>query len=262
MSQMIYGEPGSFCWAELFTSDDKLSRDFYAKLFSWNYTESPAGNGSHYTHANISEGSTAGMMEIDKTMKKHGVMPHWNSYISVPDADAVVAEAVLMGATVILPVTDVPNAGRMAILKDPTGAHISLWQSKGENKSAPRDAHGMVGWNELLTHDVSLAQKFYTKVFGWEALEENVNGGAYVSFTKDKRFVGGMMAIVPEMGPMPSSWTVYFTTKNLEKSRQVAKENGAHELSPVIDLPNIGKLMVIKDVVGAVFSLFEWAPKM
>lgn len=67
-----------------------------------------------------------------------------------------------------------------------------------------------------------------------------------------------MMQIQPEMGPIPPCWTIYFTTKNLESTRRLAKEHGGMEMSPIITVPNIGNLLVIKEPEGAVFSVFEW----
>ena len=48
-------------------------------------------------------------------------------YFAVADADATVAKAVELGATVIMPVTDTPY-GRLAQLTDPTGATFCLQQ--------------------------------------------------------------------------------------------------------------------------------------
>ena len=49
---------------------------------------------------------------------------HWFAYISVDDVDARVAKATAAGAELLRPLFDVPGVGRIAILKDPTGAAI------------------------------------------------------------------------------------------------------------------------------------------
>ena len=53
-----------------------------------------------------------------------GLPPHWFAYIAVDDVDARVAEATAAGAELMRPLFDVPGVGRIAILKDPTGAAI------------------------------------------------------------------------------------------------------------------------------------------
>lgn len=261
MSQTIYGVPGSFCWAELYTRDENKSKDFYAKVFSWNYSESKMDEHSHYTHAMIASGAVAGMVEINDELKKQGVSPHWASYIAVTDIHKTVDAAQKLGAQIVLPPMDIPHAGCMAILKDPTDAFFSLWQSHAQREAPARNAHGMVGWNELLTTDINTAKRFYTSVFGWGVHEENVNGHAYVSFTENDKYVAGMMQIEKEMGPIPSHWSVYFTTDNIEASRKIIQAEGGVLLSPVMDLPNIGTMVAIKDPSDAVFSLFQWAQK-
>ena len=56
------------------------------------------------------------------------VPPHWRSYISVENLDATILKAQNIGATIIVPAMQVGNMGRLAIVVDPTGAHIAFWQ--------------------------------------------------------------------------------------------------------------------------------------
>ena len=263
MSQTIYGVANAFCWAELYTPDSQKSKDFYNKLFSWTYETDEMTHEdsacSQYIHAMLPEGPVAGMMQIEGELKKQGVPPHWASYVGVKDAVKTVNLAKKLGASVIMPPKEIPQAGTMAVIQDPTGAFIHFWQPHKENQSPERNIHGMVGWNELLTADAAKAKEFYTNLFGWGTHEENVNGHLYTSFIFDNKFIGGMMQISKEMGPIPSHWSIYFTTNDIEASRKIAQEQGAMELSPLMTLPNIGKMIAIKDPADGIFSLFEWA---
>ena len=54
----------------------------------------------------------------------HGVPESWMSYLAVDDVDARVKKAQSAGATLMRPVFDVPNVGRIAILKEPGGVGI------------------------------------------------------------------------------------------------------------------------------------------
>jgi predicted enzyme related to lactoylglutathione lyase len=51
--------------------------------------------------------------------------PHWGVYITVDDVDATAAKAQQLGATTIVPPTDIPNVGRFCTFQDPQGAVIS-----------------------------------------------------------------------------------------------------------------------------------------
>jgi hypothetical protein len=54
---------------------------------------------------------------------------HWTTYIAAQDADATVARAKELGATILSEPMDVPKMGRFAIIRDPTGAVFGIWQS-------------------------------------------------------------------------------------------------------------------------------------
>ncbi len=54
------------------------------------------------------------------------------SYVAVDDINESVAKAVELGATVILPVKPLGTHGFVAILLDPVGARIGLWQASTE----------------------------------------------------------------------------------------------------------------------------------
>ena len=53
-----------------------------------------------------------------------GIEPNWFAYIAVDDVDARVEKAKTAGATLLRPMFDIPGVGRIAILKDPTGAAV------------------------------------------------------------------------------------------------------------------------------------------
>jgi uncharacterized protein len=70
----------------------------------------------------------AGMMQIPQDQKQQ-IPPHWLSYVCVKDLNAMLEKAEALGATIKVPETAVSDFGRLAVIKDPTGAHIALWQS-------------------------------------------------------------------------------------------------------------------------------------
>ena len=58
------------------------------------------------------------------------VPSHWLAYISVDDVSAATEKAEKLGATVIQPKTEVPQAGWFSVITDPAGAAVGLWQAK------------------------------------------------------------------------------------------------------------------------------------
>lgn len=58
-----------------------------------------------------------------------GMPPTWNTYLAVDDVDAAAEKAGPAGGQVLMPPTDIGDAGRMAFVGDPTGAIVGLWQA-------------------------------------------------------------------------------------------------------------------------------------
>jgi len=118
-------QPGynQFCWNELVTSDVAAAKEFYSKLHGWTYQDHDM-NGMIYTMAKSGDKEICGMMPLPD----QSVPPHWRSYISVENLDATILKAQNIGATIIVPAMQVGNMGRLAIVVDPTGAHIAFWQ--------------------------------------------------------------------------------------------------------------------------------------
>jgi uncharacterized protein len=50
----------------------------------------------------------------------------WCPYVAVEDCDATVKKAEGLGAQVMMPPTDIPNVGRIAVLLDPLKAPLAL----------------------------------------------------------------------------------------------------------------------------------------
>ena len=119
--------PGIVSWNELATSDAAGSAAFYSGLFDWNVQTIPGMDG--YQMMMVGDRMVAGCM--DKSEHCDGPAL-WLSYVTVADVKASLAKAVELGAEAIKDVTEVPGKGSFAIVKDPQGAMLGLWQFSGE----------------------------------------------------------------------------------------------------------------------------------
>ena len=115
--------PGTFTWNELATSDAAGSTEFYTKLFGWETMKVPGMD--HYTMMMVGDRMVAGIM--DKSAQCDGP-PMWLSYVTVSDVKASLAKAVELGAEEFKGVTEIPGKGSFAIIKDPQGGMIALWE--------------------------------------------------------------------------------------------------------------------------------------
>lgn len=115
-----------FVHVELHTGDPPKAKEFYGKLFGWNLTDLPTPKGT-YTLIKVGDGTGGGMMMNPEP----AAPPHWLAYVGVSDIDATCARVVELGGTIVHPVTRIGFFGSMCVIKDPTGAHLALWQGRG-----------------------------------------------------------------------------------------------------------------------------------
>ncbi len=123
---MSNGKPqhGTFCWNELMTHDPAAAEKFYSELIGWKMEDSGMP-GMNYTMLKAGETQAGGMMAMPPDVPKE-VPSHWMSYITVDDIDGTTEKAKKLGAEVIHGPADIPKVGRFSIIKDPTGAVVSL----------------------------------------------------------------------------------------------------------------------------------------
>ncbi len=153
-------KPGKFCWIELGTTDAGAAKTFYKELFGWDYFDVPMVPDMTYTLININGKEIGGLYQLTSEMLEQRIPPHWLSYVAVDNADNATAQATAAGATVMKGPFDVPEAGRMCVIQDPTGAVFAVWQDKGNPGSDVYRDTGSFCWNELGTNDTKKAADF------------------------------------------------------------------------------------------------------
>jgi uncharacterized protein len=115
---------GVFVWDELTTTNVDAAKSFYGEVFGWTASDTDMGEAGVYTLFNrANDVNTAGCMA---TRPGAEAPPNWLTYIATDDADATVAKAKELGATVYVEPTDIPDVGRFAVLADPTGAAFGI----------------------------------------------------------------------------------------------------------------------------------------
>jgi|SRR5947209_975406 len=114
-----------FVHVELMSTDVGKAKSFYGKLFDWTLEDIPLGDGT-YTMISVGEGTGGGLM-------KHP-MPNasssWMAYVLVDDLNQAVEKTKSLGGSVMKDKTEVMGMGSFAIITDPTGAMLGLWESK------------------------------------------------------------------------------------------------------------------------------------
>jgi predicted enzyme related to lactoylglutathione lyase len=250
--------PGTFSWPELSTTDQKAGAAFYSALFGWEINDIPMGPAGSYTMFQMRGKEVAAAAAQQPMEKERGVPAHWNNYVTVANVDESTKQAQALGATILAPPFDVMDAGRMAVIQDPTGAVFQIWQAGRSIGARILGEPGALCWTELATRDTKAAEAFYTKLFGWTA---KVGGAGtpmeYTEFSNQGKPGVGMMTMPAEVPAfVPSYWMPYFQVSDVDASTTKAKSLGAGIRVPPMDIPNTGRFSVISDPQGATFAVF------
>ena len=113
-------EHGMITWSELMTTEVDKAKDFYAKTLGVIFDKFNDPEGKYWVA--MSGGKPAwGIMDMTA---RPGGPTGWFTYIAVDDVDERVKAAVEAGATLCMPIFDIPAVGRIAILQDVTGSLI------------------------------------------------------------------------------------------------------------------------------------------
>jgi predicted enzyme related to lactoylglutathione lyase len=259
------------CFIDTSQRDAEAAQRFYGGLFGWQFEERMPGQ---YWMATIDGLDVAGMAQQPEDA------PSWNTYIHVAGADQATADAMQLGAQVIVPPFDVGDSGRMSVIADPTGAVFCTWEPRGHHGAQLVNAAGTWNWSDLYTPDPSLAEPFYRALFGWEAAPVSFGEASGIMWTQPgygdslEARTPGLRKMHEEAGAPegftdcigwlmqadgPSRWAVTFAVDDTDASAARAAELGAEVVVPPYDAGPV-RVAMLKDPQGAVFSISYYDP--
>jgi predicted enzyme related to lactoylglutathione lyase len=248
--------PGTFCWADLGTPDAAAAKRFYTGLFGWSFEDRPMGPDAAYTMFNLHGSSVAALYQQEP--QPPGTPPHWLSYICVESADGAARRTRELGGTVLMDAFDVFDVGRMALIHDPSGAVVALWEPKRHIGAGVIGEPNTLCWNELATIDTAAAGQFFGELLGWRSEARQLGAVAYTMVMRGESGpAGGMMQIGPDWGPVPPHWLVYFAVSDCDASAERARGLGAKVKVPPSEIPGIGRFAVLEDPQGAAFAIIR-----
>ncbi|MEU9718379.1 VOC family protein [Streptomyces sp. NPDC047976] len=250
-------KPGTPCWIDLMVPDQQAAIDFYSDLFGWQGEVGPPETGG-YAVCTLKGKPVAGIM---KAMNPDGTVPDplpptvWTTYLSTDGIDSTVKSVTDAGGTVMMGPMDVMDLGKMAVISDPTGAVVGLWQPGTFDGAGIVNEHGALIWNELTTPDLKAASAFYSSILPVTTAESEMEGAeGYVEFKVNDRAVGGMMDMSKMPPGVPPHWQPYFHVDSVDDVQAAAVRAGATVLAPAFDMV-AGRMAVLADPQGGAFSI-------
>jgi len=243
-------------WLDLSSGDAAGSRDFYSKLFGWKVEVNPDPQYGGYALATIGGKNVAG---IGPKMSAEAPTA-WTVYIRTGDAADTVKKTKAAGGGVMVEPMAVGDQGTMAIIQDPSGAFLGVWQPNAMSGADVMNVANTFSWAELSARGLDKAKPFYKSVFGWgEKTSDMGEGMQYTEFLIGGDSIAGSM----EMNPMvpaqvPSYWMPYFEVDDVDKALDKAKGLGSTEMMGAQDFSG-GRFAIVTDPQGAAFGLLKQA---
>lgn len=118
---------GEYVHIEIPADDPARAQRFYQELFGWTFTSMPDFP-DYFTYQ-----TTAGENGVGGAIGKRDVTAphHVRNYVNVDSIEDSVAKAKDLGATLVEEKREVPGMGWYAVLADPEGNQVALWQTSG-----------------------------------------------------------------------------------------------------------------------------------
>ena len=236
--------PGRPIWIELYTADTDAAKTFYSGLFGWTVQESGPEFGSYVIF--LRDGApVAGLMRNTEEAPDA-----WSVYLESYNAEDTVAMAVANGGQVLLDAMAVGDLGQMAVILDPAGAAVGIWQPGEHQGFAARGEVNAPGWFEVLSNDYDAAIAFYENVFGWDTHPMSDSPDLrYTTLGKDEHALAGIMA-----ADGPSHWSAYLMVGDTDDVVARAVGLGGSQVDAAEDTP-YGRLATIADPGGVPFKV-------
>lgn len=265
MSEHKGFQDGVPCWVDTWQPDADAAVDFYKRLFGWEVEDTMPedASGKHYMCRLDGRDVAAVASRPEDAPPYTG----WNTYVWVDDVDATVDKVKGAGGSALKEAFYALDGGRIAIIADPAGAAIGIWQPGEHGGAEVVNEPGAWAMSQLSTDDTEGAKQFYANAFGWEH-ETFGLGNAEMTLWKVPGYVGGRPEqpvsrdVVATMGPpgengdAPPHWGVDFWIGDVDAAVATALERGGRVLTGPYDIPGVGmRRAELADPQGATFAL-------
>ena len=244
---------GRFIWHELSTTDVDAAMAFYMEITPW---KTERFQESTYTMWMNDGAPVGGVIPLAPAANGAAASPHWMPYVGVYDVDECVRQVRSLGGNVKTGPTEIPNVGAWAVITDPSGAAIGLYEHEAEGPAPIAGGRrGEFSWHELMTTDCKAALEFYKALFKWESTGESDMGplGIYYLFGMDGQPFGGMYNKSPDM-PAPAWWSYIQVDDAVRTAAQVSSLGGAVITGPV-EVPGGDSIAILTDPQGVPFAV-------
>ncbi|WP_417366507.1 VOC family protein [Glutamicibacter arilaitensis] len=241
------------CWVDLLTSDVDGASKFYSELFGWEMRQDEELRDQGYAEVYLDGQMVTDFIANDPDSE---VPDAWTTYLNVTDVHAAVYATKLHGGSVYLKPLVIPGLGSMAIIGDPAGAGVGLFQGFQATDSTVSLKHGTRVWNELHTKHFDTVAGFYRVALGWcLSPVSDTDEFRYHTYGQGSEAVAGLFDI-SSYPDSKAGWRAYFAVQDADETVALAEQLGG----TVIHEPHdsyFGRMAVLGDTTGAEFAIIQ-----
>lgn len=244
---------GLFSWYDIMAVDETVTNPFYTALFGWDFTVEPRPSDG-YRMIGYQEQGLGGSLPFETESGRSA----WMGYIQITGLEAKVARARELGATIFVELMEIPGVGKFAVLDDPTGGAIYLYEIVPDYRARSTGydrGPGFIIWNELITNDLAAAADFYRDIAGWELVPLSGGTNPYTVAKVDGAPVAGLFQ--PADPPAASSWILSVNTDDIDATISRAIDLGGKVIHPANTVPGVGRTAWIADPTGGIIGLMQ-----
>lgn len=239
------------CWVDLLTSDMEGSTQFYGQLFGWEVRHDEETRDEGYAEVYLNGEMVTGFIANDPDSE---VQDAWTTYLNVTDVHAAAYATKMHGGKVYLKPIDIPGQGTMAIIGDPAGTGVGLFQAFQSADTTASRAPGTRIWNELHTRHFEAVARFYRVALGWcLSPVSDTDEFRYHTYGQGSEAVAGIFDI-SSYPDSKAGWRAYFAVADAEQTVALAEKLGGTTIHEPHD-SYFGRMAVLSDVTGAEFAI-------
>jgi uncharacterized protein len=244
LDNITIGIPG---WVDTAVETTELREalmKFYSALYGWTWDVGDEQMG-YYSIASL---DGAPVMGIGQGPGGDGVLV---PYFFTDDIKASAATAADLGGTVFMGPMEIPGAGIMALVKDPTGATHGLWEAREFKGFGVAYEENAPGWFDHASNDPDAAAAYYSTLTGHTIIEPSP--GMKVLNVGEQWFASVSQNQVPERPN--AQWNSIYVVATLEAARDKIRELGGTIVLEEMPVPGSAICVFIEPALNTAVTI-------
>ncbi len=226
------------------TEQREALMNFYTSLYGWTWEV----GGEQMGYYSIANSDGVPVMGLGQGPGGAGAMV---PYFATDDINAAAAKAAELGGTVFMGPMEIPDAGTMALVTDPTGAVHGLWQAGNFQGFGVAYEANTPGWFDHASSDPAAAAAYYQGLTGHSIIEPEP--GMRVLTAGEQWFASVSENQVDQR--TTAQWNSIYVVETLEAARNKIRELGGTIVLEEMPVPGSAISVFVEPVMDTAITI-------